>query len=734
MKILFFTLTDKFGGAEQLLFKLASHYKRESHEIHICILGKNSNKKWENEFSNTYYCNNSIIKFIKFLKKDNYDFIFSSHLFLNACLGYFRSLGVLKTKKLICRESTTVFGRYNGLKLLKYKAAYLIGYKKIDLLITQSESMKKTLLRNLPFLKKRTKIVTIPNLFEFPKEDITPVDINTPFIVSAGRLIPEKGFDILIESFNNIKTKFPELKLVILGEGDCKPKLQQLISAKGLSNDIILKGFVENVYPYFKGAKLCVVSSRREGFPNVLLQMMSQNNNVVSTLCAGDIDKIEGIKTCLPDDIEDLCNKIIQQLEDENTGNNRKEFDLELKKRSIDNYVKEIENSLKMKPKLFRVTTIPASLKILLKGQHRFMSERGLEVIGISSKGTALKDVEKEEGIKTIELEMTRTISPLKDLKALFSFYRLCQREKPLIVHSHTPKAGIISMLGAKLAGVPVRLHTVAGLPLMEATGVKRKILNLVEKLTYSCATMVYPNSKGLYDFILQNNFTSRKKLKVIANGSSNGINTSFFSTNQIKNEQKEELRQKLNIQSDDFVFIFVGRLVGDKGVNELVEAFIRLNNSKTKLLLVGTEEKELDPLKNQTKKYIEEHKNIIAVGFQQDVRPYFSISNALVFPSYREGFPNVVMQSGAMEVPSIVSNINGCNEIIIDKENGLIVPVKDSINLQLAMDKLVKDKELLHKLKQNSRNMIIQNYEQKLIWNDLLQEYRKHTYPYRKK
>ncbi|GIJ97702.1 glycosyl transferase family 1 [Capnocytophaga stomatis] len=378
--------------------------------------------------------------------------------------------------------------------------------------------------------------------------------------------------------------------------------------------------------------------------------------------------------------------------------------------------------------KLFRVTTVPISLKVLLKGQHRFMSQKGFEVIGISSKGQALCDVQKEEGIKIKELKMTRTISPFQDLKSLLNFYKLCKKEKPLIVHSHTPKAGIIGMLGAKLAGVPIRLHTVAGLPLMEAKGIKRKILDSVEKLTYACATAVYPNSKGLYDFILKNKYTSEDKLKVIANGSSNGVNTSFFSPQQVSEEQKNTLKKELNIQPDDFVFIFVGRLVGDKGINELTEAFSSLNIDNVKLLLVGPMEKELDPLKEKTLHEIEKNHSIISVGYQKDVRPFFAISDLLVFPSYREGFPNVVMQAGAMGLPSIVTNINGCNEIIIEGENGTIIPVKNVEELKKQMESLSTDKVRYNKLKENSRKMIANRYEQSVVWEALLEEYKKLT------
>ena len=380
--------------------------------------------------------------------------------------------------------------------------------------------------------------------------------------------------------------------------------------------------------------------------------------------------------------------------------------------------------------KLIRITTVPISFKVLLKGQLRFMASNGFDVKGVSSEGEELKEVRENEGIVMEAINMSRKITPFQDLKSLWKMWNFLRKEKPQIVHTHTPKAGIIGMLAARLAGVPHRLHTVAGLPLMEATGIKRKILNFVEKLTYSSATRVYPNSKGLYDFILQNNFTQSNKLKIIANGSSNGINTAFFSPAQVSEIEKVALREKLNIQPDDFVFVFVGRIVSDKGINELIKAFSELqtaeNNELTgiKLLLVGGLESDLDPLNPETLAEINQNRDIISVGFQQDVRPFFAISDALAFPSYREGFPNVVMQAGAMGLPSIVSDINGCNEIIVEGENGLIIPSKNVEKLKEKMLTLARDKNLYIKLKENSRRMIENRYEQSVVWKALLEEY----------
>lgn len=378
--------------------------------------------------------------------------------------------------------------------------------------------------------------------------------------------------------------------------------------------------------------------------------------------------------------------------------------------------------------KLIRITTVPISLKVLLRGQHRFMQENGFEVIGVSSPGRELDDVHHEEGIRTETVEMTRVISPLKDLKSLWLFYKLCKKERPLMVHSHTPKAGIIGMLGAKLAGVPIRLHTVAGMPLMESAGLKRKILNFVERFTYACATKVYPNSRGLYDFILKEGFTSPQKLHVIGTGSSNGIDTSFYARDQVAADQLRRLRSELNISEDDFVFIFVGRLVTDKGINELIEAFSAVKSASPrsiKLLLVGSLESELDPLAPKTLEIMAQDKDIIAVGFQKDVRPYLALAHCLAFPSYREGFPNVVMQAGAMELPCIVSDINGCNEIVEHGQNGVIVPPKDAGALAHAMAAMAQHPELCAQYKQKSRQMIQSRYEQVVVWSALLQEYR---------
>lgn len=377
------------------------------------------------------------------------------------------------------------------------------------------------------------------------------------------------------------------------------------------------------------------------------------------------------------------------------------------------------------KKKLIRITTVPISLEKLLENQLRFMNQY-YNVTAISSNKPGLQLVGQLQEVSVHHIEMTRKITPLQDLKAIWQLFFFLKKVRPYIVHTHTPKAGTVGMIAAKLAGVPNRLHTIAGLPLLEATGIKRRILNFVEKVTYAAATHIYPNSYGLKEIIIQEKFCKSEKLKVIGNGSSNGINTAYFNPQNFSANEKQILKSNLGISPEDFVFIFVGRLVGDKGINELVAAFQKLTINKLtiKLLLVGSKESDLDPLQPKTIDSINNNPNIIAVGHQNDVRLYFAIANVLVFPSYREGFPNVVMQAGAMGLPSIVTNINGCNEIIEEKKNGLIIPVKEELAIFNAMNNMLTNPILISEMEQNTRLMIVSRYEQEVVWKAILAEY----------
>lgn len=375
--------------------------------------------------------------------------------------------------------------------------------------------------------------------------------------------------------------------------------------------------------------------------------------------------------------------------------------------------------------KIIRISTIPGSLWALLKGQLHFMSEY-YEVLGISSDSSDFNRISKNEGVRSIKVNMTRTITPLRDLKALYKLFIIFKKEKPFIVHTHTPKAGTLGMLAAKLAGVPHRLHTIAGLPLLETNGFKRKLLNRVEKLTYTSATLILPNSFALKDIIINEKFCKEDKLKVIANGSSNGIDTEHYDLKKVPIESVETIKKQLNINNADTVFLFIGRIVRDKGINELIKAFTEITKSydNVQLILVGYKEEKLDPLSPETEFLITKNEKIHEVGNIEDIRPYVAVSNILTFPSYREGFPNVVLQASCMEKPCIVTDINGCNEIIKDSFNGLIIPVKNSKALKDAMLKLHNNPHIAEELGKNARPNILKKYKRDMVWKELLNLY----------
>jgi len=377
------------------------------------------------------------------------------------------------------------------------------------------------------------------------------------------------------------------------------------------------------------------------------------------------------------------------------------------------------------KLRLLRITTVPVSLKLLLRGQFTFFQKQGFEVLTVSAAGPEVNDI-AGEGVPHQVVPMTRAITPLQDLISLWKLIRVIRKFNPDIVHTHTPKAGLLGMMAAWMCRVPVRMHTVAGLPLMEAKGLKRSVLIMTERITCFCATRVYPNSLGLMNYLRQQLSIVHCPLSIIGKGSSNGIDSTYFSRTPALMHAAYGLRSHHQIPDMAIVFCFVGRIVKDKGIVELVQAFKKLSSSAdTRLMLVGSFEQELDPLPAEIIHYLQHDARVIMAGFQHDVRPWLLAADVFVFPSYREGFPNVVMQAACLEIPGIVSDINGCNEIIEDQLSGLIVPPKDSAALHDAMLKMITEKELRASFAAKARKFVAENFDQQYVWGELLKEYR---------
>jgi glycosyltransferase, group 1 family protein len=403
--------------------------------------------------------------------------------------------------------------------------------------------------------------------------------------------------------------------------------------------------------------------------------------------------------------------------------------------------------------KLIRVTTADISLNSLLKGQLNFLNQY-FEVIGVAKDTGVLKVVSEREGIRVVDAPLERPISLVKDIKGLWFLYRLFRKEKPWCVHANTPKGSLLAMIAAWFACVPHRVYTVTGLRYQGAHGMLRTILKTMERLSCLFATNVIPEGQGVLQCLKRDNIT-KKSLQVIHYGNINGKDTEFFSRdntiqtaslkqadkqiflrNLSEKEARSLVRSELGFSNNDFIFVFIGRLVNDKGLGELADAIRKLENEnlEIKLLLIGEIDGEDDALAKDKLNYLMQSKNVKYIGVQSDIRPYLMASDVLVFPSYREGFPNVPLEAGALGLPAIVTNINGSNEIIEDGVNGKIIQspldnkgmrVNDiTIELYTMMKWFYYHPEEVKRMGENARPIICERYEQQNVWNALLKFY----------
>lgn len=364
-----------------------------------------------------------------------------------------------------------------------------------------------------------------------------------------------------------------------------------------------------------------------------------------------------------------------------------------------------------MSIKIIRAVTISSSIGFF-EPIVKDLQEKGYEIVSLSSPGEELVRL-REMGVKTIEVPMERRISLFKDLKSLIKLIGVFRKEKPYMVHSMTPKAGMLCMLAGFLTRVPRRVHTFTGLVWPASKGLKRRILMATDWLTCACATHVIPEGKGVMND-LQNHIT-KKPMKVLGYGNIRGVDMEKFS----RRPEVEELAKEIK-KENIFTFIFVGRIVGDKGINELASAFTDLQKKydNIRLLLVGNFENNLDPLKPETIKIINENPCIELLGpkYGDDLLAYYAASDCFVFPSYREGFPNTVMEAGAMGLPSIVTDINGSREIIIQDKNGVIIPSQNTEALYQAMEEMITNTDKTREYADNAREMIASRFERSFV------------------
>ena len=293
------------------------------------------------------------------------------------------------------------------------------------------------------------------------------------------------------------------------------------------------------------------------------------------------------------------------------------------------------------------------------------------------------------------------------------------------MVHSMTPKAGLLCMLAGWLTHVPVRIHTFTGLVWPTSTGFKRKILMLTDKLTCACATHIIPEGEGVKNDLISGKIT-RKPLKVLGYGNVMGVDMVRFSRRPEVMEFADKLRD-----SNFFTYVYVGRLVKDKGINELCRAYERIHSQypNTKCWLVGPYEDNLDPIDSESRRLIEIVDNgLEALGRKSgdELLGYYVAADCFVMPSYREGFPNTVMEAGAFGLPSIVTDINGSREIIVNGYNGIVVPPQNVEELYHAMKWMIENPNKRQSMALVAREHIATHFEQSFVRQCLYDYYKK--------
>ena len=391
------------------------------------------------------------------------------------------------------------------------------------------------------------------------------------------------------------------------------------------------------------------------------------------------------------------------------------------KKQVLSSRLHSILHSARSLPHLVHITTVAESLRFL-RGQPDSLRNRGFHVEAITSPGPLVEPMSEELGISIHTVEMPRKITPLRDLLALYKTTELLRALSPDIVHAHTPKGGLLGVIAASLAGVPIRFYHMRGLPMETATGWKYHLLRTTETISCALAHQVIAVGHSLRHTAIDAAVCPPDKICVLANGSGQGVDAKErFNPERFDARHREVLRNQLGIPLDATVVGFVGRLVADKGINELTEAWQRLRNryADAHLVLIGPFE-ERDPVPNSTRQILEEDSQTHLLGTRDDVDALYCIMDVLVLPTHREGFPNVPLEAAAMELPVVASDIPACLEAVQANETGLHFATGDAQALARTLSRYLDDPDLRRRHGRAGRKRAVESFAPHLIQGEL--------------
>jgi glycosyltransferase involved in cell wall biosynthesis len=372
------------------------------------------------------------------------------------------------------------------------------------------------------------------------------------------------------------------------------------------------------------------------------------------------------------------------------------------------------------KLKVLHVVNISFVLPYFIGDQFTYFKDRGLDIHVACTPSKHLFDYSKEKKFIPFGVNVLREINIIEDICSIYKISKYIKENKIDVVIGHTPKGGLISMIAAFVCKLDKRIYFRHGIMFETSKGLKRSVLVGLEKLAGYLSTQVVCVSQSVIDVSNRLRLSDKKKNILLGNGTCNGIDIDFFSKQRVKTETVNYIRNKYGIKSSDSVIGYVGRLVNDKGINELIEAWKLIINEfdDIKLLLVGPFE-ERDGLSLEVREFITKHPSIIHTGLIIEVREFYNIMDVFILPSYREGFPTVVLEASAMELPVITTKATGCIDSIINNKTGIFTSL-DSLSILSCVSKYMNNPGLAREHGQNGRAFVVNNFDRKIIWKDI--------------
>lgn len=385
------------------------------------------------------------------------------------------------------------------------------------------------------------------------------------------------------------------------------------------------------------------------------------------------------------------------------------------------------DTSLIRKLKICRTATVSFYIKNHLKSQVEYLRDQGMKIVLISSHGPEIGQIDLDSNLLYEQVEIQRQISPLKDVVTLLKLIIIFRKYRFDIVHSTTPKAGLVSSLAALIAGVPIRLHTWTGQPWVTLAGIKKMVTMLADRLIGRISTRCYADSPSQREFLINEHIVNSDKIKVINRGSLSGIDLERFDPGKIKLPEKKRLKSETGLSESSRIITFIGRVNRDKGILELISAFIKNLDQgyDIDLLIIGPMDQDSDGRGFvNLKEYIKDCRRIHYLGYQSRPERYLAITDIYCLPSYREGFGTTVLEAAAMGVPAVGTRINGLVDAIQDGETGVLVPLKNIDGLVSAFKFLIDNPDKLKQMGINARERCVKYFNKNTINQMVFEEY----------